>query len=394
MVILSIMAFFISYASLTASAPITETIFDNSSDNSKGHTSVLDYPLISGNVFTHPLYGGLVLLTENHNNQPVHQVSPISEPVVQSSSSKVSPMMLQNPWLQQVSQAQDEIKYNAADSRTVMDTGTPLLYSIKASASMPIHDDDFQDFIEYGFSMSFGVEKQVTPKLSLVGEAELIMMTGNWTIKGDRASIKIAAEEMTYSGNPNINIVPPGEVVPEDVDETQGAGYWSGGGINIESAESLKKIDIETTMLLFPVSINGYFWPLKGKKLNPYIGGGIGMCLAQRYADSRAIKDKYFEGPEYFISVNESEFNHGLFIQMFAGVYYPLRNNIIFIAQGKTAFYNMKNFKPIFTVSFKDETRSLEDPSIVTYSYEKPLEVGIIEDVFISSLAVGLLIPF
>lgn len=338
--------------------------------------------------------GRPVLLADNRESISAPQLSYSQEPAVLTTPLQSSPSPYQGSQPLQISQAQDEIRYNTIDTGT---SGVPEYlkdYIVKVGASFPIYDDDFKDFIDNGLSISLGVEKRVTPKISLVGEIEFVMMRGDWSVGGSKAALEIAAEEWVYSGNPNIGFSSPNEIYPEENEENLGGGYWVGGETTTVSAESLKKIDIETTMLMLPVSVNTYYWPLQGKKFNPYLGGGIGICLAQRYADSNAIKEKYFEGPEYLITLNDSEFNHGLFLQMFAGVHYPLRNNVIFIVQGKTAFYNMKNFDPVFTVSFKDETRTLENPSIVTYSYEEPREVGIIEDVFISSFTVGLVIPF
>ncbi len=81
-----------------------------------------------------------------------------------------------------------------------------------------------------------------------------------------------------------------------------GIGYSSEKEVLITSSESLKRIDVHTDLYLFPITVNALYKFHPIGKITPYAGGGLGYCMAIRDSDSRAIKSKYFLGPDYRIT--------------------------------------------------------------------------------------------
>ena len=263
-------------------------------------------------------------------------------------------------------------------------------YFIKAGGSYAFYDEDFREFVDFGGAISVGVEQEVTEKLSARITLDLLMMKGDRRTGGDRESIVAAAEEYYpgYVGD---------DITAEDLpDVNLGTSYFGGGEAVVISAESLQNIDVETTLYLLPITFNAVYWLHKEEeKMSPYIGGGLGFCLARREAESRAIKEKSFEGPEYRIDFNESQVVTGLLLQFFAGIEIPFKDNIKLVAEANTSLYSLRNFDPILEISYKTENPDwYEGSDLSTWSYETPLEIGVFQETFISSVMIGIVIPF
>ena len=263
-------------------------------------------------------------------------------------------------------------------------------YFIKAGGSYAFYDKDFRDFLDYGGAISIGVEQEITKKLSARIALDLLMLKGDWRTGGDRESIVASAEEYYpgYVGD---------DITAEDLpDVNLGTSYFGGGEAVVISAESLQSIDIETTLYLLPITFNAVYWlHEKEKKINPYVGGGLGFCLARREAESRAVKEESFEGPEYRIDFNESQIVTGLLFQFFAGIEIPFKKNMKLVAEANTAFYSLNRFDPIMEISYKTPNPDwYEGSDLSTWSYETPLEIGVFKETFISSVMIGVVVPF
>lgn len=270
-----------------------------------------------------------------------------------------------------------------------------LYYYVEAGGDIPIYDKRFRDFIDYGGSVSLGIAKRIASDLTLTASVGMVVMTGKWSAKGDRQSLQAAASE---SWTPGI-ISQPGQVTvnPEDVPQNNlGQGYSAGGEAVITSSENLNTVDIETTMYLFPVKVGAVYCFPEINKVNPYVGGGVGFCIADRETDSHALKEKYFDGPEYGIKINKSQTVTGMLIDLVAGVDIPFRTNMKLFAEVGTSLYNLKNFDPILEVS--DQKTSTAPYSgysdITTYSYENPEKIGVFRYEFISSISFGFIMQF
>ncbi|HOO46719.1 MAG TPA: hypothetical protein PLP82_06395 [Deltaproteobacteria bacterium] len=267
-----------------------------------------------------------------------------------------------------------------------------MFYFVSASGSLPVLDETFRDFIDYGATVSFGTGKRISEKLSITATIGVSMMTGDWSIKGDRESIEVAAEEY-YPGI----VTEPGVVItPEDLpDENLGTSYHSEAEATITSSESLESIDIHTDLYLFPVSINALYRFKHTDKLNAYAGGGLGFCVATRDCDSGAIKEKYFSGPEYKVSLNKSQTVTGLLVNLVAGVNIPVYENMKFVAEASTTLYDLKAFDPVMEISFtKPNPDWYEGSDLTQWSYEDPLRVGVYKEVYVTNISAGLVMPF
>jgi len=263
-------------------------------------------------------------------------------------------------------------------------------YFIKAGGSYAFYDEDFREFVDFGGAISVGVEQEVTEKLSARIALDLLMLKGDWRTGGDRESIIAAAEEYYpgYVGD---------DITAEDLpDANLGISYFGGGEAIITSAESLQSIDVETTLYLLPITFNAVYWLHKEeKKMSPYIGGGLGFCLARREAESSAIKEESFEGPEYRIDFNESQLVTGLLLQFFVGIEIPFKDNMKLVAEANTSLYSLKNFDPIMEISYKvPNPEWYEGSDLSQWNYETPLEIGVFQETFISSVMIGIVIPF
>lgn len=269
-----------------------------------------------------------------------------------------------------------------------------LFYLLSVSGSLPALDETFRDFLDYGGSVSFGAGKKVNDKLSIIATLGVAVMTGDWSIKGDRESIEVAAE--TYF--PGISSSPGSDTVitPEELGKDNlGIGYHSEGEAIITSSESLENIDVHTDLYLFPLSVNALYHLKQVGGFNAYAGGGLGFCLAVRDCNSRAVKEKYFIGPEYKVSLNDSQSVTGLMVNLLAGVNFPIYENLKFVAEAGATLYDLKSFDPILEISPISQNPAWYPYSdLTTYSYEKPLRIGVFKEVYVANLSAGLVMPF
>lgn len=270
-----------------------------------------------------------------------------------------------------------------------------LSYFVKAGGSIPIYDKTFRDFIDYGASVTFGVAKKIQSNFSLIASFDFVMMTGDWEVKGDRQSIEVAAQEWT-AGIPN----DPGQLIinPEDAPEDSlGTGYHGIGRGIVTSSENLKTLDVHTDLYLLPFMVSALYQISQESKIHPYVGLGIGYCIATRDTDSHAIKEKYFEGPDYAILLNTSQTVTGGVAQFLAGVLIPINDKMKFVAEANTTLYDLKSFDPILEISMKKTTNPpfpTTGNDLTTFSYEEPMEFGVFNEQFITNLYIGLVMPF
>jgi opacity protein-like surface antigen len=269
-----------------------------------------------------------------------------------------------------------------------------LSYYVKTGGALPIYDKTFRDFIDYGASVAFGVEKKIQSDLSVSASFDFVIMTGNWKIKGDRQSIEVAAQEWT----PGIQN-DPGQLIinPEDAPEDNlGTGYHGIGRGIVTSSENLKTLDVHTDLYLFPFMVSALYQIHQEGKINPYVGGGVGYCIATRDTTSHAIKEKYFEGPDYAILRNTSQTVRGGVLQLLAGVLIPINDKMKFVAEANTTLFDLKSFDPILEISMKKTNPPfpLTGNDLTTFSYEEPMEFGVFHEQFITNLSVGIVMPF
>lgn len=157
---------------------------------------------------------------------------------------------------------------------------TDLFYVVSAGGTLPVLDSTFRDFVDYGAMVSFGAGKRVTEKLSITATIGVGMMTGDWSVSGDRQSILVAVEEYYpgYISGPGAGIV----ITPEDLpDENLGISYHGEAEAVIISAEALKSIDVHTDLYLpgcaqctLPDQAEGH--------IRHVCRGGLGFCVATR----------------------------------------------------------------------------------------------------------------
>lgn len=264
-------------------------------------------------------------------------------------------------------------------------------YSIRSGGAFAVYDSDFRDFLDYGVSFSLGAKKKIKEKISFLTSLEVIMLSGEWESGSNRETIIMEAEE-TFPGYNGAGIS------PEDIpDENLGSSYHGDGEAIITSAELLRSIDLDTTLYIVPLSFNVMYEHHGGdkKKINPYIGGGLGFCMARREVESKAIKEQSFEGADYSISLDDSETVFGQLLQVFAGIEIPFKNNIRLVAEASTAMYDLENFEPVLEVSYTRENPDYYDGDpMSSWSYEEPLQVGVFKQEIISSFSIGIVVPF
>ncbi len=267
-------------------------------------------------------------------------------------------------------------------------------YFVSTGGAFAIHDDDFTDFLDYGATISLGMKKRIMDKLSFMTVLDLTMLQGDWDFSRSRDVIRIEPE-VYYPGHVPDN--PEQVITVEDLpDENLGSGYHSEGEAIVISAELLKNVKFDTTLYLIPITFN-LVYELHGaeKKINPYFGGGLGFCLARREVETRGVKEQYLEGPEYLINLDDDETVFGQLLQVFAGVEIPVKKDIKIVLAASTAVYSLKRFDPILEISHRNP-----DPAwygaddMLSWSNEDPLQIGVFKDEFISSLSIGVVMPF
>jgi len=262
-------------------------------------------------------------------------------------------------------------------------------YSIKSGGAFAVYDSDFRDFLDYGLSVSLGAKKKIKEKISFLASLEVIMLTGEWDTGSNRETIVMEAEEHWpgFDGD---------SISPEDI-ENLGSSYHGEGEAVITSAELLRRVDLDTTLYIVPLSFNLVYEHHGGdkKKINPYVGGGLGFCMARREVESKAIKEQSFQGAEYRISLDDSETVFGQLLQVFAGIEVPFKNGIRFVAEASTAMYDLDNFEPVLEVSYTREPPDwYQGDDLSQFTNEDPIKVGVFEQEIISSFSIGIVVPF
>jgi opacity protein-like surface antigen len=286
----------------------------------------------------------------------------------------------------------DDLSHQALASTIIQQK--EMFYFIRTGGVVPIMDKSFRNFLDYGASVSFGAGKKMNENLSLSVSLDMMLLTGDWSIGGDRHSIEVAAEEWApgiYSD--------PGQttIIAEDLPtENLGIGYHSEAEAVVTSAESLKRIDVHTDLYLFPITVNARYKFNPIGKITPYAGGGLGFCMATRDSDSRALKSKYFNGPEYGIRLNNSQTRNGLLLNFLGGVNIPVYKNMTFVAEANMTYLDLKTFDPILEISVKkpQNPSNLGGNDVSTWSYEDPMRIGVFKQEFVGNFSIGLVMPF
>jgi hypothetical protein len=262
-------------------------------------------------------------------------------------------------------------------------------YIVQSGGSLPIYDEDFRDFLDYGASINLGIKQKVASHLYFTPMLGFILLNGDWVMNENRDSLHIEAQNYntTY-----------GETSPENVNPVNtGEGYVNGGEAVITNAEFLQHIDLETSMYIVPLSLNLTFQLHDEgvRKINPYIGGGFGVCVAKRDVESRTLKEKRYVGPNYYLDFNDNQTVTGRMFQFFAGIEIPILKNMKIVAESNTALCDLKKFDPILSVSFVEPIPSgYQGTDMLSFSHEDPIEVGVFKEEFFTSLSIGLIVPF
>jgi len=267
-----------------------------------------------------------------------------------------------------------------------------MAYFIKPGASFAIHDKTFRGFLDYGPAISVGIDKEMNENLSIIFSVGLEALKGKWSIAGTRESIFLAGEEYIPGYVPG-----PGETITaEDLpNENLGMGVIANAEGVVISDESLRRVDAKTTLYLMPITLSAKYWLHKDKKVNPYVGGGLGFCFARRDVESSAVKEKFFLGPEYLIQMQETQYVTGLVLNLLAGIEIPLKNKMRFVAQARTGLYDLKRFDPIFEVSYLKPTPGWYSGSFLSsFTGEEPVKIGVFNYEIVSSATIGLVVPF
>jgi len=259
-----------------------------------------------------------------------------------------------------------------------------FFFFIDAGASIPIYDKTFRDFLDYGACLNIGAGKRISSDLTITTSIGVVMMNGKWSTKGDPRSLQAVSESWANTQT--------GEITAEENKATTGDSYLANGESFIKSSENLEKIDIDTTLYLFPLKVDALYQFNDIGRIKPYAGGGIGICLAQRSSESTSLKTKYFEGPEYTIKFEKDQSVTGMLVDLLLGFVVPFKNDMKIVGQVSTTFYDLDNFDPILEVTYEDVPLSNSDQT--TFSYETPGKIGVFKNVFITNISIGLIIPF
>jgi opacity protein-like surface antigen len=271
-------------------------------------------------------------------------------------------------------------------------------YFVKTSGAVPLFDKDFRDFIDYGLGVSVGAGKKLNDNLSLSVAFDMVLLTGDWSQKGDRESLIFG--EARYStdrpGEPSQPVITIEAEESISSEANTGIGYIEGAEAQIINAESLKSIDIHTDMYLFPVSINALYKFNKIGKISPYLGGGLGYCLAVRDSDSKALKSRYWDGPDYGLHFNNSQTSNGMLLKLLGGLNIPVYKNMLFVAEANTTMYDLKKFDPILEVSFTKPSNPtcIGGNDVSTWSYEDPKQFGVFDQSIVANFSIGFVMPF
>jgi hypothetical protein len=267
--------------------------------------------------------------------------------------------------------------------------GSYRSYIVQSGGSLPIYDSDFKDFIDYGATIALGMKKKIMPHVYVTPTLGLTLLTGNWDMSKSRQDIIIEAQSYNTSY---------GDISPEDVNPVNtGDGYMSGGEAVVTNPEFLQSIDLETSMYMIPLTLNlTYQLHDDGvRKVNPYIGGGIGFCVAKREVESKTLKENSYDGPNYFLDFNDNQTVTGQVLQFFAGIEIPFQKNMKIVADSTTTLYSLKNFDPILSIAYKKPNPAYYVGSdLQTWTLEDPINIGVFDEEFVTSFSLGLVVPF
>lgn len=264
-------------------------------------------------------------------------------------------------------------------------------YSIKTGGAFAVYDSDFRDFLDHGLSVSLGAKKKIKEKISFLVSLDVVMLRGEWDTGSNRESIIMEAEE-TFPG-----FNEPGVTAEGISSENLGSSFHGEGEAIITNSELLRRVDLDTTLYIVPLSFNVIYEHHGGdkKRINPYVGGGLGFCMATREVESDAIKEQSYLGPEYRIMLDDSETVFGQLLQVFAGIEIPFKHNIRLVAEASTAMYDLDNFDPVLEVSHR--TRNPDyygGDDLSSFPAENPVKIGVFEQEIISTFSIGVVVPF
>jgi len=283
---------------------------------------------------------------------------------------------------------QDELAHQSLQAIAAADT----FYFVSAGALVPLVDHTFREFVDYGGMVTMGARTRLSEKLSLSATVGVGLMSGDWSVKGDRQSILVAAEEY-YPGY----VTEPGVVIrPEDLpDENLGTSYHADAEAVITSSESLRRIDVHTDLYLFPVALNALYQVRQSSRFTAYVGGGLGFCTAVRDCNSRALKEKYFSGPDYKVRLNDSQSVKGLLVNLAAGVNVPVYERLTFVCEAATTLYDIEAFDPVLEISFtRPNPAWYPGNDLSQWSYEDPRHIGVFKEAYVTNIQLGFVIPF
>ena len=117
--------------------------------------------------------------------------------------------------------------------------------------------------------------------------------------------------------------------------------------------------------------------------------------MATREVESDAIKEQSYLGPEYRITLDDSETVFGQLLQVFAGIEIPFKHDIRLVAEASTAMYDLDNFDPVLEVSHR--TRNPDNyggDDLSSFPAEDPVKIGVFEQEIISTFSIGVVVPF
>lgn len=287
----------------------------------------------------------------------------------------------------------DEILVQSPKARAIA-ADKARTYFVQSGGAFAIHDKDFREFLDYGASFSVGMKQKIKPKISLVPTLGLIILKGEWSTSSDRPIVRSEAE--TYY--PGYISTPENPITPEDINEENlGESYSGGGEAVVTSSELLQRLELDTSLYIIPLTLNGrYQLHEGGKKFNPYVGGGFGFCIAKREVESNVLKERYSMGPEYTITFDNSQTVTGRVLQFLAGFEMPVKYNIKLVAEASTSLFHLNNFDPILSISPTYPTPEWYDGTDLTQiNTEEPLEeIGVFSEEFVTSISIGFVLPF
>ncbi len=271
-------------------------------------------------------------------------------------------------------------------------------YFFETGGSLPIYDTDFREFVDHGASITVGMRQRfnfipgltLTRDLFISPSIGLVILNGSWSMDGSRDNIYINSETW-YPGYDD------GTVTPETInDENLGEGNIINAEATVLNQEQILHLDLKTSLYIIPISLNFMMRPhAADNKISPYFGGGIGFCIAKRDVESRTLKEKIYENNTYRLTFSDKQTVTGQFLQLFAGIEIPVFKSMKFVAESSTALYGLKNFDPIVKI----ESKGLPSPyfqgdDVINSVPEDPLEIGKFNEEFVTSLSLGLVIPF